>query len=371
MRGVRPSSLALAFLGVSTCTAALLAGFSGCVLPSFTLAPDGGHEDSGPPPPPPCGFTYPDPPGGMDDPSSDLPPIVIAMKTIDLGDLTGTPGYDLDHVCTCIEDAGPSCVGASLVATQYCDADGGVDNSAAKLFQLLQTGGVAVDSLTFSNQIKSGGWTLLVRISGYNGKADDPKVDVDVFPSPGLGGMPTWDGNDAWPISATSVGDDAGVSVPKYHANGAYVTKNTLVATMPTAEILFRGGTKLDLKFSAGVITGTLESAGGIWSIKNGTLAARWPIAEVLRSIGSYRDNNDMPFCIDKNALAWAIAKPAICRAADILIDGTQPKSSPCDAISMGIGFSTGPAALGPIVDGGGVSDGCAPSGDPANATCP
>ncbi len=98
-------------------------------------------------------------------------------------------------------------------------------------------------------------------------------------------------------------------------------------------------------------------------------LAARWPLAEVFHSFSTYRDNNGNPICTD-NGLAYSTAKSAICSDADILVDGTQPKSAPCDALSIGLGFTAEPAILGPIADAGAGTPGCPPATDPANDSC-
>ena len=137
---VRPSSLAFAALSALSCLAALAALANGCALPSFTLAPpvvDAGHDMPETGPPGCMRATYPDPPGGMDDGTA-LPGLVFAVHSIDLGDNGDTPGYDLDNVCTCFDDAGPSCTGRSPQLSTYCDATGGIDNQAAKLFELIE-----------------------------------------------------------------------------------------------------------------------------------------------------------------------------------------------------------------------------------------
>ncbi len=136
---MRASSLAFAALGVASGLVALAALADGCALPSFTLAP---AVDAGPDVPVgwPTGCmeaTYPDPPGGVDD-GIDLMGLVFAIHTIDMGDNGDTPGYDLDSTCTCFDDAGSSCNGASPQLSTYCDATGGIDNQAAKLFQLIE-----------------------------------------------------------------------------------------------------------------------------------------------------------------------------------------------------------------------------------------
>ncbi len=377
---MRSSLFVLAAVGLASFASALAVAAEGCALPSFTLVippeagPDVGVPEAGPPV---CNrATYPDPPSGMDGGVSG-PTLVFALRSIDIGDMGTTPGYDLDNTCTCLYDAGPSCTGASGQVSTYCDlpagsGNEGIDNQASKLFSLIElpVGPAVFSSSVFSLQANSGAWSLLFRIEDYNGLPDDPSVEVTLFPTPGFGGTPAWMGNDAWPVNASSV--DGGLSNPKYVSNGAYVAGGTLVASMPTAALTMHGGgyDAITIQLSAGVITAQLSQLNGLWYMKNGVIAARWALSDVFKALGSYRDNNGVPICTS-DVPTYTIAKQAICQDADILVDGTQPKSAPCDALSIGLGFTADPALLGELSDGGVPSDGCSPATDPSNDSCP
>ncbi len=331
---------------------------------------DASSEEAGPPSG--CGGpTYPDPPGGTDS-TMTIPGLVFALRTIDLGDMGDTPGYDLDDVCTCTDDAGPSCVGASPQPSTYCDAPGGVDDQAAKLFQLIElpVGSGSFGSAYFSAKANEGAWSLLVRLDGYSGMPDDPAVQVSLYDSAGLL-APKWQGADAWPVTPGSVFVDAGVVSPRFTSSGAYVAGSVLVATLPTCVLTLRGGgvDQITIQLSAGVLTGKLVQMGGAWSLEDGVLAARWSLTDVFRSLSSYRDNNGQPICT--NATTYSIAKGVICSDADILVDGTQPKSAACDALSFGLGFTADPALVGPVGAAGATPDGCSPASDPALDSCP
>ena len=374
------SKLAFAALALGSAAAALSALLNGCVLPSFTLevsAPvDAGHDvamhpETGPPPSDCTPATYPDPPGGTDDGMS-VGTLVFALHSIDLGDLGTIPGYDLDHVCTCTDDAGPSCKGASAQSSTYCDQPGnGIDNQAAKLFKLIQlpVGSGVFGSTVFSAQANAGRWSLLIRVDGYNGQPNDPDVRVAIFPSKGTAVPPTWMGNDTWPVTAASVGD-GGVTTPLFKSNGAYVTAGVLVATMPAGELTIQGGgpDTITVRLSAGVITGTLVGPAP-FHVQGGVFAGRWAITDVFDALSSYRDNNGKPICTDQ--ITYSFAKTAICDDADILVDGTLPKSAPCDALSIALGFTADPALLGPVADAGTSTPGCPAATDPANDKCP
>jgi hypothetical protein len=388
-------------VGVTALALVALTPFDGCVLPEFTLdagvsASTGtGGSGAGPPA---CGATYPDPPGGQSD-GGDTGTIVVAVHTINLGDNGGTPpGYDLDNTCTCIKGGGESCVGRSTNAATYCDAPGGIDDQTLLLVELIQTaiGAGSFGSVFFSQAAGEGHWSLLIEITGYNGEANDPEVQVAIYPSPGYvpsdaGVPPQWDGTDAWRISSTSLvtndggtGDlgldggtvgDGGI-VARYQATGAYVSNGTLVASIPQSELIFQGGSSsvFQLELSDGVLTGKLvvhsTPLGEQWSLTNGIIAARWALTDIFDDLASYRDENGAPICT--NQVAYDVAKSTICNDADILVNAAAPKSDACDALSFGLGFTADPATLGPIVDAGATPEGgCPPGESPAGDTCP
>jgi hypothetical protein len=376
MAAVRALKLTLLGLAVAGASAAgLAAGIEGCFLPSFELAatlPDAGHdahEDAGPTG---CqNATYPDPPGGMDD-GVDVGPILLALRTIDMGDMSSTPGYDLDRYCTCQFDAGPSCVSPSFNPTADCDGPNGIDNALAGQVQLLQLAlKGAFGSTYFSAGAEQGRWSLLIQIAGYNGKMDDPHVDVALFPSSGFegdGGVPAWVGGDRWKVLDSSLGD-GGVKDPLYKSSSGYVSQGTLVAAMPTGELNFSGSTEqIKFTFSGAFLTGQLSKANNLWAIKDGVLAGRWPIGEVFKAVSSYRDNNGNPIC--QTTFGYSTAKAQLCAAPDILVDGTKPKSASCDAISFGFGYSAQAAVIGSPTASGKPARFCDAGVDPAEDHC-
>lgn len=317
-----------------------------------------------------CGATYPDPPVGDD--SGIEGTYVLALRSIDLGENTDKPpGYDLDGQCTCVNEAGPTCVGTK----QQCDAPNGIDNTMASLMKLvsLAAGTGSFGSSYFSAKANDGHWSALIEVKRYNGLKDDPNVDVALYVSPGFGatdaGPPTWAGDDAWPVSAASLDADSGA--PLYRSKGAYVSNNVLVAALPTAALAISGGTeRITINITGGVLTGELQNAGGVLRITNGILAGRWREEDVFKALSSYRDSDGKPFCTDF-AIFYSNAKGAVCGNRDILADGTGAKSLPCDSLSLGLGYTAEPAKLGDVVQPAAPSPGCPPNTDPASDACP
>lgn len=347
-----------------------------CVLPEFSVgslpdagAPDAPHQETSTNPPV-CGATYPDPPSVADQMPNGT--YVLALRSIELGEDSATPpGFDLDGQCTCVNEAGPTCVGA----IQHCDAPNGIDNTMSKLMKLVATaaGLGSFGSAYFSAKANEGLWGMLIKIDNYNGLEDDPSVEVAVLVSPGFGmtdaGPPKWNGADTWPVSEASIDKDAGV--PVYQSAGAYVSNNVLVAALPTASLVISGGMEtITINVTGGVLTGTLQGAGGLFRLTNGILAGRWREADVFKALSSYRDSNGKPFCTDAT-LFYNNAKGAVCNSRDILADGTGAKSLPCDSLSLGIGFTAEPAALGEMKVPAAPTPGCPTATDPVNDKCP
>jgi hypothetical protein len=310
--------------------------------------------------------TYPDPPGIPDD-GNDVGPLTVAVYSIDLGDTGNAVGYDLDHVCTCIDDGGPSCAGRASTLSTYCDVGEGVDNQFGKIVTMLEIAIPGFDSAAYSMKAQDGTWSLLVQVTGYNGEKDDPTVQVAIYPCSGLGTTPKWDGTDSWPILQTAVDADGGAA---YASNGAYVSDQTLVATVPSVPIQL-GGTKqtLTITLSGAVLTGKLVESNGSWRLIQATLAARIHLSDFFQAISTYRDNTGTPLCTD-GGFIYSSLKTQVCNSADVLADPTQPISTTCDSISFGMGFTANAALLGPIVMPPALTAGCPPATDPANDSC-
>ncbi len=213
------------------------------------------------------------------------------MHTVNLGDMGTIPGYDLDNVCTCTDDAGPTCVGRTTQPGLYCDAPDGVDNQFAKIVQLIEIplGEANFSSTAFSNNANAGDWTMLIEVDDYNGLKDDPAVTVSLYPCPGLGVTPKWDGTDSWAVLDTDV---TSLGMPAYVSDGAYVSDQTLVATVPSVPITLAGDKQtISLTLSGAVLTGQLAETNGQWRLIQGTLAARIGLQGFFQSLSAYRDN--------------------------------------------------------------------------------
>ena len=403
MRGWAGATIAMGLLGIA------LAVDNGCVVDGFDLVEagpvlgggsgvggTGGSPSAGGMGGMVCGSKqWPGPPA-MGDPSSGDVEVVVALRSLDFGegDLAGGPkvGFDLDGRCSCADD-GPTCV-TPEPAKQSCDGPMGIDNGIAELFAAAAVFEDNFTSTYHSARAEQGAWSILVRIRGYNGEANDDQIEVAMFPSGGLGedpchagGPPAWDGSDAWPVMTTALEEPLGgggsssgaggcgsaepagysLEAPRYVDMAGYVIDQVMVASLPEAGISLSGDGS-GIVLTGGFLTGRLEQMGGAWHLRDGTLAGRWPLSEVFETLGKL-GSNGMPICTDDST--YQLIRDAVCAKRDITA-GLGGPTAPCDAVSFGMDFEAEPAQLGIIYDPGDGSVGsCPPGTDPAEDTCP
>ncbi|MBK8257789.1 MAG: hypothetical protein IPK82_34610 [Polyangiaceae bacterium] len=311
----------------------------------------------------------PDNPGGTD--SGDIE-FVTAMRKIDLDEKSPdvTLGMDIDGLCTCLEGAPPMC---TPIADLVCDGPNGIDNALGIIFAAvydLSSG--AITSGQLSAAAGKGQWTNLVRVRGYNGEANDPKVSVQVYMTQGVNaGMPTpvWDGNDAWPVDDTSLAAPPDLDSALISTEDAYVADNVIVVHIPSEQLRIRGTLfemNLDLRdvtFRANLEPGT---AAGQYKFTNGVVSGKWALVDAFKGLSSIRYASGNKLCIgDDNYLA---VKSTICGNADIRIESGE---GTCDALSFGATFASDPAKLGMVVPAAGPpSDPCDPGTDPTSDFC-
>jgi len=343
--------------------------------------------------------TWPSPPASSD-PGTDVD-LVFAVRKIDFGEtaLQNGPavGYDLDTRCTC-QGEGPSCLEPTSATADHCDGPEGRDNAASQLFHTLLQFVDAVGSETNSQLAAEGKWTLLVRLRQYNGQANDQQVVASLYPSPGRDNdpcfgdayAPAWDGTDQWPVPAESLEGSGGaapdggtgeggcqpdagagldIDLPRYTDPVAYVRDWVLVANLPEAGMILSSTSHSPVvKITAGFLTAHIDHTQipGRWLLRDGLLVGRWKLSDFLAMLGAFTVN-DQPLCT--NNPAYIVVKPQICSYADVASTLGGP-TTPCDAISFGMGFEGEDAKLGHILLSAGTTTECQPGTDPGSDTC-
>jgi hypothetical protein len=331
-----------------------------------------------------------------DDPSTGSPaPVVVALRTLDIGSRPdgGAPpvyGYDLDGVCTC--PAADSCRTPSG-SSQRCDEDGGRDNAGGELLRTFSAFNVFnQDDLT--RRLQAGLYGLVILLRDYNGAANDARVTVAVYISNGVNAVadggtvppPRYDGTDRWTVDPGSIlggssldGADCATAsntcVPNYFDDKAYVADHVLVASLDFPLSLGGGANMgyIALDLTGSVVTARLVKRGASFALEDGRLTGRWATSKLLAGLAVLPD----PFlggaylCGDDPT--YVSVKKTICGSTDITARAADDsKGAPCDALSVGFGFTAEPAILGRVLAPRGATPrGCSDGGAPVKDQCP
>jgi hypothetical protein len=357
----------------------------------------------------PNACTHVGPPGRPDagEGDSGLLEVVAAFSSINIG-LTADAsaprppfGYDLDGVCTC--PGPPSCTQAKGTPTT-CDDDAGgntgIDNTDIDLFRNLG-GAASTGTAQIDDGLQAGQYGLLLVIDKYNGLQNDPSVSVSFYISNGVnrtsdGGIspPNFNGSDLWTVDPSSLLErpqDAGAigscahnlqCQSLYTDDRAYVTNYTVVANFSQLAVAFGdrsflGGATMQL--SNAVVVGQLQevplATGGFsYELTGGTIAGRWPTKALLQTLATIPDPSmDGGFLCGDDKLDYDIIKGVVCQAADISQNPAYDNTNAaCDAVSVGMTFTAGPAQLGVVLAVPPAPAGCmTDAGFPFTDTCP
>lgn len=343
---------------------------------------DGGSDatdDGATPPDGGCVSAQPPDPPAVADAGGEIS-FVVATSMIDFGDLPGsdpeTIGFDLDMRCTCPEANG--CMREAWATADACDGPGGRDNMTGRFMKEVSTLFAGLGSEAWTEGMQQGTWSLLLRVRDYNGLPDDDRVRLDWYIPAEFyrlqdGGTepPKWDGSDAWPIRKNSLetppaGEPWDIDKTVYYDDRAYVTDGVLVASVSEATIEVT--VDYHLTIVGAFMVADVVQEDGRWMLKNGTVAGRWPVENILGQISRIKDPIfDLYMCTDN--LAYPQIKQEVCSIIDIY-SGVGSPTTPCDAVSAGMRFDTMPAQLGGLVEPGEQTTYCDPAVDPAYDSC-
>jgi hypothetical protein len=331
----------------------------------------------------PCAhLTPPPPPDVDDDPSFSLTPFVLAVSKIDVA--SAGLGFDLDGVCSCDTRAGAAHDGgASCSGVPQCDGDGGVDDALTGLgaFEVVKS---VDDALGVNFNITSGITTVLLLVTGYNGRANDKEVTVGFVlsegirdgsgcPAAGVGpnatGVypPGWCGNDVWTVQKDLVSESSPPYTPTLNTAG-YVTNHRLVIPGGDTFVHMLIG-PTEAKFGSPIFVGTLtplaedlslrdpsspprSRADRFYRIDDGVFAGRLSDASLLAVVGGVvleRNKQGGPSSYLCNSPLFADLKHEICTARDVAGSRSldfDPNVA-CSALSMAYHLTALPAVPG------------------------
>lgn len=340
-----------------------LAGIAGCrVYDPALVRDDGGTCDSRQPPPRPEGE------------DRDGPEVSYGMRMVVMtqGDDWPRYGYDVDGRCTMAPDFVGECVPPSSPRAP-ADGPGGVDNVFGDEFFPLVA--LTTPDLEASSQgaQEAGHGLPIVRIRGWNGQPDDPRVDIAimqaVYGAPGgdeteppappgepASSRPDWDGRDWFWVrdDAFLMGD---LEVPLIRDDNAYVAGGTIVARLPDrVDIIFPADEYGVLVRITGASVSGRISADGL-TMQDVIVSGRWAITDLLstaRNIGICPGERDYDLLVAQ-----------LDRIADVRSRaGTGGPGVDCDAISLGVGFTGTRMRVAGVATGLPLADLCAAGGD-------
>lgn len=275
-------------------------------------------------------------------------------------------GLDLDGICTnsasCPDVQGQ--VACQSLAPQIpfdgelCRDNifGSLQPIAAQVPEIGETFGISED--VFNCELWHGTYNIVIRVSGYNGQANDSQVRVDFYISDGLEVPEPWqcpveDFADTYPVWRTSIPwriDESTLTGPVEEPGTlpdstiadaeAYVRHGYLVAHPPDGALLrlaghgdpYRG---FPLVVQKGLWVGhLLKAQDGTWTIRDGLSVGRIKTEDL---IGGFRQ---VGFCPGAGLDAFYDSMVSyVNENADVLASGENDVEVACDALSLAIAF--------------------------------
>lgn len=314
------------------------------------------------------------PVGASVTPTQDV--FTYALDTLLLGDatragaLSGSAwrdyGFDIDRKHTTKDSTDVCQRKAGAGSNVQVDGNGGIDNSfGANILPIIQNAAsLSNPSDQISTSIKDGSFTIQFKIKGLT---KDPKqtntgLFAELFASGTFGddggtAKPTFTPADDWPVRPELLKDGQTIAggskvqfTDSYINNGSFVTPQGTV----TISLAFKG-VALDLEIQKAVIVMDINGD----QAQNGTIAGVINAQKLVDGLKTVAGRISASLC----GTAFDGIAQQIQQTSDILSDGTNRSGVPCDAISIGIGFTakrianpTKVAALGGTSD-----DPCAP----------
>jgi len=354
---------------------ALLPAAAGCQVYDASLVDagtDAGTFDAGS-----CANRVPPPRPDVED-GADAEEVLFGLRMVVLsqedGDLWRTIGLDLDGNCTQEPSFASECVPPRR-SRPPVDGEDGIDNVfGSDLFPLVD---LAVGGLEETAQAaQEEGKLPVVRIRGWNGEDDDPRVDVAItnaiYTVPAMGDMPiphmvenfapvdmmgdpvpfpAWDGTDFgfFRLATFFDGDPAR---PTIRDDNAYVSNRFVVAQLPErVEILFPADdVGVLVRLTDATAVGRISDDG--LTLENAVVSGRWSIIDLLstaENVGICPESDSYNILLGQlDSIADVRSRP-----------GTGGEGIECDALSLGVQFTGTRLRWGGLVEGPPIRNVC------------
>ena len=326
MKLYRTLSLLVIALGAAGLTAAQGCGSGGTDAGTSGTSPTAGRT----PPPSPAGAA-----------PSDTPARTFALNQIFLGetDRKAAPlkdawkdyGYNIDGLTT-TKDSKDVCQRQSGAdAAKQEDGKDGIDNAFGRTVLGFILGLVPTPTKTINDSVQSGSFTILLDIKGLTDDAKQTNTGLSgrLLVGGGFGKdkKPTFSPADDWPYRADPI-------VP---IAGAYINNGTFVNGSGGATVelsLFIQGVQLSLVINRAAITFDHQPPN---DITNGTISGVINTESLVTGIEKVAGRISTQLC---GGSTLDTIKQTIRQASDIRDDGTNAAGIPCNAISIGLGFT-------------------------------
>ncbi|NUP04448.1 MAG: hypothetical protein HOW73_00115 [Polyangiaceae bacterium] len=340
-----------------------------CFLPSFEKDQGGGGEGGGGSSgtgtceielaTPPTAPADPNPGGEIE--------FFSAWHAVDVGEshMASRPGFDLDGVCACCDVCDTSTCAPPLGTTEeYCDAvegepNEGRDNNAAKFLLAIAELNTALTSQGMQQRTEIGTWSVIVRVSQYNGDPDDGQVNVALYSTTGSTASPEWADEDVWNIRQDSLAAGGTLDDALVQRDDAYVKDGVLVAKFEDAQLSLVLPVNFVVKLQHATFSSRIELAdSGKYQLRDGVISGRWGITDAVPALAGMRTMTapDAPVSCPGDLVTYPdypSYKTALCNLRD---EGTIAGPGPCDALSFGLAFTADPIDTPVVVPFNGAS---------------
>ncbi len=299
------------------------------------------------------------------------------------GEAWRTIGYDLDGRCSEPPDWDVECRPPLRTASPEADGEEGTDNSFGhNLFPVVDLTVPDLQETSRMYQQRGVGSVLLV-VNGWNGEADDPRVQVvmgvTVFATTGAADdteppevvqtdtgpetpegeplpEPAWDGND-WFWLRTDNFFEEDPDRPYVYDDNAYVAGGVLVIRLPERTDFIFPGEEIGLLVRLTGAVATVRISEDRETLTEITVAGRWPVLDLLATAEAVG--------VCSGTTEHSILQNQLDRIADVRDrEGSGGADVTCNAVSLGIAFESGKKArFAGLAVGDPVPDACAAMG--------
>ncbi len=267
-------------------------------------------------------------------------------------------GYDIDgktttavstDVCTQAQDANKK---------NMADGNNGIDNSFGENLVPVLAAIATNPSATETAAIMNGTYTLMIDLKGLdeaNLSQTATGLHGQVFGAVPFnqgpnaqGALPTFTTSDNWPLDpafvTTGIADGGALANPVVSTevfSSAYIANGTFVGFADEVSIAVAvGGAAMVLPVRHAVITFT----NGGTHATSGVLAGVILTTDLVNAFAGSAGNINASFC--PGSATFQTLVTTIEQAADIMHDGSNVAGTPCDAVSIGIGFTADEVGL-------------------------